>query len=100
MKMENWEIQSMKDDLYNLGYELEGTRDGDTVKKAWEYINDLEKNLVKVANSKERAKKILIEEGYVVTKLTKGQLEDARKCEECGFEGDCFECRCSICIVQ
>lgn len=103
MKLENWEIQSMKDDLYNLGYELEGTRDGDTVKKAWEYINDLEKNLVKVANSKERAKELLREKGYLIIKPTKGQLADSNRCEELsenGEEMDCTTCDCACCLMQ
>ena len=38
--------------------------------------------------------------GYVVKKLTVGQLQDAKECEDCGFEGDCSFCRCSICIIQ
>ena len=54
MELENWEIQSMKDDLYTLGYELEGTRDGDTVNKAWNYINDLEEKLINIAINKEK----------------------------------------------
>ena len=98
--MENWEIQSMKDDLYSLGFELKGTRDGDTVEKAWNYINELENDLVKVANSTERAISLLRKEGYVVKKLTKPMKEDAQKCEDCGYAGDCSSCACSICIIQ
>ena len=100
MKMENWEIQSMKDDLYNLGYELNGTRDGDTVNKSWEYINYLENKLVEVANDKERVAKLLVENDFIITKLSKQQLQDAKECENCGFNGDCTECSCSICIVH
>lgn len=48
----------------------------------------------------EDAINLLRENGYVVKKLTVGQLQDAKECEDCGFEGDCFFCRCSICIVQ
>lgn len=54
MKLENWEIQSMKDDLCNLRYELEGTRDEDTVTKAWNYINYLEEKLINIATNKEK----------------------------------------------
>lgn len=54
MKLENWEIQFMKDDLYSLSYELEGTRDGDTVNKAWNYINYLEEKLISIVNNKEK----------------------------------------------
>lgn len=100
MKMENWEIQEMKDDLYLLGYELEGSREGDTVHKAWNYINELEEKLVEVANSKERAINLLQEQGYVIKKITKAMEQDAKACEECDYEGDCMSCACSICIVQ
>lgn len=48
----------------------------------------------------EDAINLLRENGYVVKKLTVGQLEDAKECEDCGFEGDCAFCRCSICIIQ
>ena len=48
----------------------------------------------------ETAINLLRENGYVVKKLTAGQLEDAKECEDCGFEGDCSFCRCSICIIQ
>ena len=37
----------------------------------------------------ETAINLLRENGYVVKKLTVGQLEDAKECEDCGFEGDC-----------
>ncbi|WP_297993988.1 hypothetical protein [uncultured Clostridium sp.] len=48
----------------------------------------------------EDAINLLTENGYVVKKLTVGQLKDAKECEECGFEGDCYFCRCRICIVE
>ena len=48
----------------------------------------------------EDAINLLRENGYVVKKLTVGQLQDAKECEDCGFEGDCAFCRCSICIIQ
>lgn len=44
--------------------------------------------------------KLLEDEGYVVKKITRAMKEDAKKCEECGFEGDCMSCACSICIFQ
>ena len=48
----------------------------------------------------EDAINLLRENGYVVKKLTVGQLQDAKECEDCGFEADCAFCRCSICIIQ
>ena len=48
----------------------------------------------------ETAINLLRENGYAVKKLTVGQLQDAKECEDCGFEGDCAFCRCSICIIQ
>lgn len=48
----------------------------------------------------EDAINLLRENGYVVKKLTVGQLQDAQECEDCGFEGECAFCRCSICIIQ
>ena len=48
----------------------------------------------------EDAINLLRENGYVVKKLTVGQLQDAKECEDCGFVGDCSFCRCSICIIQ
>lgn len=52
------------------------------------------------ANSTDNAIKLLQEQGYVVTKLTKAMEQDAKACEECDYEGDCMSCACSICIVQ
>lgn len=100
MKMENWEIQSMKDDMSILSHDFRGTEVGQTLNKAWEYINYLENKLVEVANDKKIATKLLVENDYIVTKLSKEQLNDAKECENCGFNGDCTECSCSICIVH
>lgn len=66
--MENWEVQEMKDDLAILEYEIEGTRECELLKKARNYINDLEKMLVETAKDK-------------VTKLTPIQLNDMKKYE-------------------
>lgn len=99
-EMENYEVNQIKDDLVTLEFLLEGSRDGDVIAKAFHYINYLEEKLVDIANNEQRAIKLLIKKDYIVTKLTKGQLEDAKECENCGFEGDCSECRCNICIVQ
>ena len=63
-------------------------------------IKPIEKEKASIAEAIEEAKKLLRKNGYVVKKLTKGQLEDAEDCEKCGFAGDCSECRCSICIIQ
>lgn len=48
----------------------------------------------------EEALKIVKENGYITTKLTKEQLKDMQECENCGFEGDCSECSCSVCLMQ
>lgn len=101
--MKNWEVQEMKDNLVLLKYELEGTRDGKTLANAFSYINDLEERLYKIANDKDRATKLLKENGYAVKRLTKGQIEDCKKCEECSSRGEnmeCIECSCSVCIMQ
>ena len=99
-EMENYEVNEIKDDLVMLESQFEGSGYGNVLAKAFHYINQLEEKLVNIANNEERAIKILIENGYVVKKLTVGQLKDAKECEECGFEGDCSFCRCSICVVQ
>lgn len=44
--------------------------------------------------------KLLTKNGYIVIKPTKEQLNDAQKCENCDFEGDCSNCSCSICILN
>lgn len=43
---------------------------------------------------------IVRDNGYIVKKLSEGQLKDAKECEDCNWEGECSDCRCSICIVQ
>lgn len=51
----------------------------------------------------EDAIKLLSENGYLVRRLTKGQIEDSRGCDEyysSGKDMDCAECRCSCCIIQ
>ena len=101
--MENWKVQEMKDNLVLLKYELEGTRDGKTLASAFNYINNLEERLDKIANDKDKAIKLLEENGYSVKQLTKGQIEDCKKCEECSNRGEdmeCIECSCSVCIMQ
>lgn len=100
MGMENWEIQSMKDDMAILSDNFKGTEVGITFEKALSYINDLEELLVEVANSKERAIELLRNNGFVVKKITRAMEMDAKECEECGYEGDCLGCACSICIMQ
>lgn len=100
MKMENWEIQSMKDDLVMLGYVLQETRDGEILYKAFRYINYLEERLAEIANSEERAKKLLKEKGYFVGKVTGAMERDWKMCEKQNYEGDCSCCSCSICMMQ
>lgn len=51
----------------------------------------------------EEAKKFLEDNGYIVRKLTARQLHDYKICEECSANGEeieCFDCSCSVCIVQ
>lgn len=57
-------------------------------------IEELNKKKIKEAIA------LLRGNGYVVKKLTTGQLTDMKECEECDWEGECMDCRCSICIVQ
>ena len=99
-EMENYEVNEIKDDLVMLESQFEGSGYGNVLAKAFHYINYLEEKLVNIANNEERAIKILIENGYVVKKLTVGQLKDAKECEECGFEGDCSFCVAFFCVVQ
>lgn len=50
-----------------------------------------------------KAKKLLIENGYVVKKLTRSMELDANKCvemEEHGQSKDCCGCTCSVCLMQ
>lgn len=40
---------------------------------------------------------------YIVKKLTKWQIEDSKKCDECSIRGedmDCAFCSCNCCIMQ
>ena len=99
-EMENYEINEMKDDLVMLEHQFEGSRDGDTLAKAFHYINYLEERLVEIANSKERAKKLLKEKGYFVGKITGAMERDWKVCEKQNYEGDCSCCSCSICMMQ
>lgn len=100
MQMENWEIQSMKDDLYMLGYELQETRDGEMLSKVINYIDYLEEKLVEIANSNEKAIKLLRDNGYFVGKITGAMERDWKACEKQNYEGDCSCCSCSICMMQ
>lgn len=52
-------------------------------------IKPIEKDKASIAGAIEEAKKLLRKNGYVVKKLTKEQLEDAKTCKDYGFEGDC-----------
>lgn len=47
-----------------------------------------------------KAKELLRNEGYIIIKPTKMQLKDSDDCEKCGYQGDCSECACSICLMQ
>lgn len=56
-----------------------------------------------MGNRISEAIKLLHGNGYIVKKLTKGQIEDSKKCDECNMRGedmDCVECSCSCCIMQ
>lgn len=99
-EMENYEINEIKDDLCMFGHLLEGTRDSDTVAKAFFYICYLEEKLIEIANSEERAKKLLKEKGYFVGKVTDAMERDWKMCERQNYEGDCSCCSCSICMMQ
>lgn len=51
----------------------------------------------------ENAKKILRDNGYLIKKPTKMQLEDCKRCEEMSERGEdmeCIECSCSCCLMQ
>lgn len=100
MKYDNYEVNIIKDDLYNLGLEQHYNRDKEVINKALDYINELEELLVNINRDGERAKKLLREQGYVVRKWTKAMERDAQECEECGYEGDCMSCACSVCLMQ
>ena len=50
-----------------------------------------------------KAKKLLVENGYIVKKWTHSMEEDANECEdmeEKGLEKDCCSCSCSVCLMQ
>ena len=100
MKYDNYEVNIIKDDLHNLGLEQPYNRDREVVDKALDYINELEELLVSINRDEDKAKKLLRERGYVVRKWTKAMERDAQECEDCGFEGDCMSCACSVCLMQ
>lgn len=43
---------------------------------------------------------LLSSNGYVVKKITKRMEEDMIECEESDFAKECFDCACSVCIMQ
>lgn len=50
-----------------------------------------------------KAKKLLVENGYIVKKWTHSMEEDANECvemEEKGQQKDCCGCSCSVCLMQ
>ena len=47
-KMENYEVNEIKDDLVMLESQFEGSSDGDVIAKAFHYINYLEEKLVDI----------------------------------------------------
>ena len=87
-KMENYEVNEIKDDLVMLESQFEGSSDGDVLAKAFHYINYLEEKLVDIANNEKRAIKLLVENDYAVIKKSKGMLEDENECEEMGCKGE------------
>lgn len=102
-KMENYEVNEIKDDLAMLKYQFEGSRDGDVLAKAFHYINYLEEKLVSASNDEKRAIKLLIEKNYAVVKKSKCMIQDETECEEMSCKGedkDCLECSCAVCIMQ
>ena len=100
MKMEQWEIQSMKEELVMLKYNLEGMREGEALDNALNYINYLEERLYVIANSVDIAKQLLRGKGYFIGKVTGAMERDWKVCEKQNYEGDCSCCSCSICIMQ
>lgn len=86
--MENWEVQEMKDNLAILEYEMEGTRECEVLKKARNYINDLEEMLIKVAEGKKMVNKPrAIEEVEEECPCMKEKsLNCGMKCSMCGRE--------------
>lgn len=50
-----------------------------------------------------KAKKLLVENGYIVKKWTHSMEQDSRECEEMEEKGqskDCCGCSCSVCLAQ
>lgn len=50
-----------------------------------------------------KAKKLLVENGYVVKKWTHSMEKDSIECEEMEMQGkskDCCGCSCSVCLFQ
>ena len=43
---------------------------------------------------------LLRENGYVVKKITQEMIKDSGECDESNCTKDCFECSCSVCIMQ
>jgi len=43
---------------------------------------------------------ILIDNGYIVKRLTKQMKCDMDECEKSNGEKECFGCACSVCIAQ
>jgi len=46
-----------------------------------------------------KAIELLHNNGYAVKKITKSMIEDSDRCEKYD-DLECFECSCSICIMQ
>lgn len=98
----NYETREMKDDLSLLAWELEG-RDKELINKTMRYIEELENELVERANCIEDidvAIKLLKSKGYAIRKITESMIEDCNACEASGWNGDCCDCSCSVCIIQ
>lgn len=58
--------------------------------------------MVESSEEVRKAIKLLKENGYVVKKLNKYQIEDAKKCDEYDAKGkdmDCNLCSCNCCIM-
>ncbi|WP_404989306.1 hypothetical protein [Clostridium culturomicium] len=98
----DYEVREMKDDLSLLAWELEG-RDKELINKTLKYIEKLENELVEVSNDKDKAKKLLRDNGYLIIKLTQGQIADSELCERMSEQGkymECVDCSCNCCLVQ
>ena len=99
-EMENYEVNEIKDDLVMLESQFEGSRDGDVLAKAFHYINYLEEKLVDISSNKERAIRLLSDNGYFIGKITGAMERESKVCEKQNYGGDCSCCSCSICIMQ